>query len=96
MGDSTIILTIGLGMLLILVWIGSEEARRHWKRVLRRRRCPHPAPGLDGTYRSRRPGWARQVYYCPDCKAVWARRVRVSEDEWAHLRQVGSGSKARG
>jgi hypothetical protein len=95
MGESTIILTVGLGALLILVWIGSEEARRQWKRALRRRRCPHPVPGLEGTYRSRRPGWVRQVYYCPDCKALWARRVRVTEAEWRQLHPGGEADRRR-
>jgi hypothetical protein len=85
MTDWTLIAAVGLGLLLILGWIGSEELRRQWKRALRRRRCPHPDPCLDGVYRSRQPGWAREVRYCPDCKHMWARRVQVSDEEWARL-----------
>jgi hypothetical protein len=85
MADWTLIVAGGAGLLLVLAWIGLEDQRRHWKRAARRRHCPHVAPCLDGRYRGRDPGWAREVYYCPDCKHLWARRVSVTLDEWERL-----------
>ena len=75
MPDWTVFAAVGVGVLLILAWIGSDEQRREWKQALRRRRCAHPNPCPDATYRAREPGWAREVYYCPDCKHLWSRRI---------------------
>jgi hypothetical protein len=86
MPDWTVIAAVVVGLVFILAWIGSEEARRGWKRALRRRRCGHPDPCLEGAYRGAERGWSREVYYCPDCKHLWARRVRVSDAEWEQLR----------
>jgi hypothetical protein len=85
MPDWTLIAAVGIGLLLILCWIGLEEPRRRWKRSRTRRRCAHRDPCLEGTYRSPEPGWARQVYYCPDCKHLWARRLPITPEEWERL-----------
>jgi hypothetical protein len=87
MGDWTVVVAAGVGLLVVLGWIGFEERRRHWKRARRRRRCPHPNPCLEGVYRSREPGWAKEVHYCPDCKHLWARRVPISEAEWSRMEE---------
>jgi hypothetical protein len=91
MADWTLFAAVGIGVLLILAWIGLDEQRRAWKRALRRRRCPHLNPCLDGTYRGREPGWARKVYYCPDCKHLWSRRIPVAGEEWSRLNDPEPG-----
>ena len=95
MTDWTVIAAVGVGALLILAWMGLEERRRQWKRALRRRRCSHPEPCLDGRYRGREPGWAREIYYCPDCKHLWARRVPVALEEWARLSEAEPAPRFR-
>jgi hypothetical protein len=85
MTDWTVIAGVGVGLLLILGWISLEEPRRRWKRAVRRRRCSHPDPCVDGVYRSSKRGWARKVYYCPDCKHLWAQRIAVPDAEWERL-----------
>jgi hypothetical protein len=89
MPDWTVIAAAGLGLMLILGWIGTEEARRGWKRARRRQQCRHQDPCLEGTYRGSERGWAREVYYCPDCKHLWAQRVQVSDAEWERLSEQG-------
>jgi hypothetical protein len=96
MADWAVFAGAGIGGLLILAWIGSDEKRRQWKRALRRRRCPHPHPCLDGTYRAREPGWAREVYYCPDCKHLWSRRISVPGDEWSRLSDAAPEQRLSG
>ena|ERR1051326_7984348 len=96
MADWTVAAAVGIGLLLVLAWIGSDEVRRQWRRALRRRRCPHPEPCLEGQYRDAERGWAREVYYCPDCKHLWARRVSVSEEEWSGLDTQNAAPRHRG
>ena len=96
MTDWSLIAAGGAGGLLILAWIGLEERRRQWKRAAHRRGCRHPDPCLDGRYRSREPGWAREVYYCPDCKHLWACRVQVALEEWERLSEREPTPRFRG
>ena len=85
MTDWTVIAAVGVGLVLILGWIGLEEPRRRWRRAMRRRRCPHQDPCVEGVYRGSERGSARKVYYCPDCKHLWARRITVTDTEWEQL-----------
>jgi hypothetical protein len=86
---------------LAFLWLQTDSLRLNWKGARRRARCPHRDPGIDRVRPLETPGEVKTVYYCPDCKHLWAEVSEVPRDEWERLvareaRRRGGGEPRKG